>query len=193
MKGTPYHRHIARLIMRGEMTVHWDANLPAGRGGEWHPATPTAIYLNPRSVRRHPSGALEAASLVVHEATHAMGGGEPAAFLAQGGFIAHWWFGKGVRTTSFGSQRVQYSINQTFANITRAYGFANRSGSPWALKVMLKQTGYHPNGTFFMPHSNLNPLHMAVFNAGGWGTALNLHPKLDAQLNHWARGYRGNY
>ena len=187
MNGGPYHKHIARQIMKGELTVHWDVNMPQKYGGLWHPDTPTAIYLNPWSFNAKPNSALSLAAVIVHEATHAMGGGELSAHIAQAQFIYGWWFGKGRRTTSFGSQRLQYRLSNADVSVTRAWQNTRLTNNPSWINRYLQAANYSPDKAFFIRAQHVNHLHIPIARAGGWGTVLNLHPDLDYKLFRFAR------
>ncbi len=194
LNGGPYHKHIARQIMRGELTVHWDLNLPQKYGGLWHPSTPTAIYLNPWSFSSRPSSALSLASVIVHEATHAMGGGELSSHIAQAQFIYGWWAGRGKKTTSFGSQRLQYTLAHSDIQVTRAWQNTQSSNNVAWMNQYLHAANYAPDKAFFIRAQHLNKLHLPIARAGGWGTVLNLHPALDYKLFRFARSNNGvNY
>ena len=194
MNGNFYHRHIARKIMSGELTVHWDYNLPMRFGGLWHPNTPNAIYLNPWVYRSNPSAALGLASVIVHEATHAMGGGELSAHIAQGQFIHMWYNQKGRKTTSFGSQRLQYHLRGVDIAVTRAVYQTALTHNLAYINQFLHKANYHPDKAFFIKVGHINALHLPIRQAGGWGTVLALHPALDARLNAFARRHGGlNY
>jgi hypothetical protein len=188
LNGGVYHKHIARQIIKGELTVHWDYNLPQQYGGLWHPSTPTAIYLNPWSFSSRPSSALSLAAVIVHEATHAMGGGELSAHIAQAQFIYGWWAGRGKTTTSFGGQRLRYALSHADIGVTKAWRNTQAANDVGWLNQYLHSANYAPDKAFFIRAEHLNKLHLPIARAGGWGTVLNLHPKLDYKLFRFARG-----
>ena len=185
--GRSYHRFIAEMIMKKKLVVLWDRNMPDHVAGGWNPETPTALYLNPNIVARHPRFSLQVTSTIVHEATHALGGGEPAAFLAQGAFLHHWKYrAKKAGPTGYGN-KVQFIVDPSYKLTLDTYMDTRRTSLIQPLKDMLKSKGYSSTKrAYFMQTEFINAYHYFVIKAGGWRKILHLDPALDQALNVYA-------
>lgn len=198
LNGSYYHKHIARLILNGELIVRWDANLPATRGGEW--VGGNTIYLNPNIFRQRPQNALMAASVVVHEATHAMGGGEPMAHIAQGAFMHLWGVQRGRRyPLGVGRQAGHtYVVRDHYAQLTIAVERLYKHQDILALGSVMRGNPQNPlygvdvsGQGFYIKNNHIGALNRYITNAGGWGQVLNLDPGTAQLLDMAGKAHGG--
>lgn len=182
--GRAYHRFLYKMIMKRKLTVMWDRNMPDTRAGGWNPETPSTLYLNPNIIARNPRMSLQITSTIVHEATHALGGGEPAAFLAQGAFLHHWKHrAKKMSPTGYGN-KAQFIMDPSYQGTLDAYMTSQKTKTIGPLIAMMNSKGYTPaNEAYFMHSKFISKLHRHVIINGGWKKILNLDPALDRALN----------
>jgi YD repeat-containing protein len=188
-KDGPHARLIARLIRRGELEVRYYRNAP-GDVGQWNAYTYASrnsaehgmLYLNLDTLVRNPARGsferYELASVVVHEAIHALGGSEIAAFIGESRFMfetvvrrnatleqVHRWFG------ADGKLAALYDSSRDNVDVFRDHVF---SGQRYTWKAI--SLGDNVRESTY------------VRAAGGWASFLGItDPRLDV-IEQWARG-----
>lgn len=89
--GTKLSKEIARRLRSGELVLRMEEGGSDGAYGYMYPQKRNVIFLNLDTVKRHPITrrwlARDAASTVVHEGIHCLGGGEVAAHIGQSQFL----------------------------------------------------------------------------------------------------------
>jgi hypothetical protein len=83
MNGTPISREIGRRLLAGDLELRVSEFSEGGVAGGWHSCQPNVLKINSRYMRNPRLFA----STIVHEGTHALGGTELTAHLAQAQFL----------------------------------------------------------------------------------------------------------
>ncbi|MCC7113028.1 MAG: RHS repeat protein [Burkholderiales bacterium] len=189
--GSKVSQELARRIRHGQLTVRLYSG-QAGDGiaraaGYWHPAEPTAVNINIDAIRRMPGGggrfrSESAASTIVHEGIHAMGGGEVSAHVGQAIFLYR-TFRREILSVPRGidlTKGVLPAVRTThieLLNVVRTenmHAVVNRILSIKDVYTLRNIRGWG------------RPVDPWIAAQGGWGRALNINdPIYDAMERNW--------
>jgi hypothetical protein len=197
LNGSPYDRVVAQMIIDGHIRVQWDPSLGGSVGGRWSKGQ-NVVTLNPHMYRGNPRLALSAASVIVHEATHAFGGGEVASHITQAAFLHRW---KVQRLSpeiprAGRAQIAAYELSPGIKSLVDSY--QHLVGGPYTdvvplLTLISKSYGVNVHGRGFYMRPGYAQQHFVdwIRRAGGWERILRLDPDTAYLLQRAAEANNG--